>query len=329
MPQPTGASLLDTIKPDSIDGEDVQLKTFIEDDVEISDPVVNFIRKGIRRPCTCGSTLFQKKFCSNDFAIIAKKSSEETQRFFPDPDWEDFRYAGLAVPLEVQQVLRGSVGPDKNIVIRFVQGSSCGVLRDKIPDSGKAYILTGFRETIKKYNGRETKEILLVTKCSISEPLESLSLTQLSGFFMNWYCGLGTCGTEVYYEDSPRNSSRGKEKCFYPFEGRECYNRYTICAEYPPTWVCSPLSVNRLPPTENVLQKFPPELRWKIKEAYDSRMTDGHRFAECLTQLGLTVPPEAPPLIRFTSSCPPQILPYPLVVTLPLLRIYSYLFSHF
>ncbi|KAM7543158.1 hypothetical protein Aperf_G00000012303 [Anoplocephala perfoliata] len=253
MPQPTGASLLDTIKPDSIDGEDVQLKTFIEDDVEFSDPVVNFIRKGIRRPCTCGSTLFQKKFCSNDFAIIAKKSSEEAQRFFPDPDWEDFRYAGLAVPLEVQQVLRGSVGPDKNIVIRFVQGSSCGVLRDKIPDSGKAYILTG----------------------------------------------------------------------------RECYNRYTICAEYPPTWVCSPLSVNRLPPTENVLQKFPPELRWKIKEAYDSRMTDGHRFAECLTQLGLTVPPEAPPLIRFTSSCPPQILLYPLVVTLPLLRIYSYLFSHF
>ncbi|KAM7542408.1 hypothetical protein Aperf_G00000012481 [Anoplocephala perfoliata] len=198
IPRPIGASFLNTTKTNSNGVGGAQQKICLKQNVEFKssrEVLENELRKRTKKFCSCGLALFQRKYCSSDFVVVAKKSSVEPQRFYPDPSWEDFNYAGLAVSLLVQQVLRGSVGLGRNIVVHFIQGSVCGVPSDMIPDGDEVYIIAGFRHTFFK-NGpksKETKELLLVTRCGTSEPLETLSITQLSGVFLNLYCRVPSC----------------------------------------------------------------------------------------------------------------------------------------
>lgn len=52
---------------------------------------------------------------------------------------------------------------------------------------------TFFKKDDKNIKLKETKEIFLVTKCSASEPLQSLSVTQITGAFLGLYCGGASC----------------------------------------------------------------------------------------------------------------------------------------
>ncbi|KAM7542826.1 hypothetical protein Aperf_G00000012457 [Anoplocephala perfoliata] len=195
---PTEASFRNTTNSNVKDGEDVQPKIYLKQDIEFGsarEAMANHMRNKAKNYCSCGPSLFQRKYCSSDFVVIAKKSSVMPQRFHPDPDWEDFNYAGLAVPLVVQEVLRGSDGLSNNIVVHFVQGSVCGVPPHVIPDGDGAYIIAGFQHTFFKSDPKsdETKKVLMVTKCSISKPLEALSATQIAGAFLNLYCRVPSC----------------------------------------------------------------------------------------------------------------------------------------
>ncbi|KAM7542041.1 hypothetical protein Aperf_G00000012443 [Anoplocephala perfoliata] len=144
MSWPTEASFRNTSNSNVNDGEDVQSKIYLKQDIEFEsarEAMANHMRNKAKNYCSCGPALFQRKYCSSDFVVIAKKSSVMPQRFYPDPDWEDFNYAGLAVPLVVQEVLRGSDALSDNIVVHFVQGSVCGVPPHVIPDGDGAYIV--------------------------------------------------------------------------------------------------------------------------------------------------------------------------------------------
>ncbi|KAM7542907.1 hypothetical protein Aperf_G00000012603 [Anoplocephala perfoliata] len=332
-PRQIGASLLDTTNTNGNGDSNVQLKSSLEDDVDFGsshEAMEYYMRREKSKACNCGPIPFQKKYCTSDFAITAKKFSGEPQQFFPDSNWTGFNYSWLAVPLVVQQRLLGSVGPEVNIVVNFVLGSICGVPRKKIPDGDRTYIVAGFRQKIFDSDGKQTKEVLLVTKCGISQPLESLSLTQLAGFFFNWYCSKASCHTEFDHEGPPRNLSSRKKACFYPYEGRKCYDRFTICARFSERVpACEAQSVNSLPPTQSTLKNFPPEVHGKLKEFFDSKVNDGQRFGACLEQFGVAIPVDDSPLPPVTSSCPPQILLSPLFVALPIMCIYAYLCEHF
>ncbi|KAM7532693.1 hypothetical protein Aperf_G00000130067 [Anoplocephala perfoliata] len=144
MSWPTEASFRNTTNSNVNDGEDVQPKIYLKQDVDFGstrEALENHMRNKTKKYCSCGPSLLQRKYCSSDFVVIAKKSSVKPQRFYPDPDWVDFNYAGLAVPLVVQEVLRGSDDFSKNIVVHFIQGSVCGVPSDMIPDGDGAYII--------------------------------------------------------------------------------------------------------------------------------------------------------------------------------------------
>ncbi|KAM7542134.1 hypothetical protein Aperf_G00000012395 [Anoplocephala perfoliata] len=143
---PIGASFLDTTNQNGNGDLHVQLKSSLEDDVDFGssrEALENYMRRETSKACDCGPILFQKKYCTSDFAITAKKSSGEPQQFFPDPNWVGFNYSGLTVPLVVQQYLLGSVGPEANIVVHFMLGSLCGIPRKMIPDGDRTYIVTG------------------------------------------------------------------------------------------------------------------------------------------------------------------------------------------
>ncbi|KAM7542643.1 hypothetical protein Aperf_G00000012516 [Anoplocephala perfoliata] len=141
---PTEASFRNTTNSNVNDGGDVQPKIYLKQDVDFGstrEALENHMRNKTKKYCSCGPALFQRKYCSSDFVVIAKKSSVKPQPFYPDPKWADFNYAGLAVPLVVQEVLRGSDALSKNIVVHFIQGSVCGVPSDMIPDGDGAYII--------------------------------------------------------------------------------------------------------------------------------------------------------------------------------------------
>ncbi|KAM7541513.1 hypothetical protein Aperf_G00000046091 [Anoplocephala perfoliata] len=100
----------------------------------------NYMLNKKRAHCLCGPILFQRKFCSSDFVIVAKKVSEP-KRFGYDFDWIEFNYEGLVVPMLVQRVLRGSVEPNKVMSVHFVRGSYCGGPPEAIPVGDKSYIV--------------------------------------------------------------------------------------------------------------------------------------------------------------------------------------------
>ncbi|KAM7542887.1 hypothetical protein Aperf_G00000012437 [Anoplocephala perfoliata] len=144
MSRPTESSFDNTTNSNGNDGEDGQQKISLKHGLDFGPPcetLKNQMRNRTKMYCSCGPSLFQRKYCSSDFVVVAKKSSVKPQPFYPDPDWEDFNYAGLAVPLVVQEVLRGSDALSDNIVVHFIQGSICGVPTDVIPDGDEAYII--------------------------------------------------------------------------------------------------------------------------------------------------------------------------------------------
>ncbi|KAM7543185.1 hypothetical protein Aperf_G00000012496 [Anoplocephala perfoliata] len=293
---PTEASFRNTTNSNVNDGGDVQPKIYLKQDVDFGstrEALENHMRNKTKKYCSCGPALFQRKYCSSDFVVIAKKSSVKPQPFYPDPKWADFNYAGLAVPLVVQEVLRGSDALSKNIVVHFIQGSVCGVPSDMIPDGDGAYIIAGFHHTFFRSNPKsdETKKVLLVTKCSISEPLKTLSLTQIAGAFLNLYCRVPSCESRVYFEGSPPSESEKNQACFYPFEARECFSKFTICSKFPPkAEVCEAKAINRLHPTPRILEEIPSELHEKVKESHTSKVNDEQRFRNCLMHVGESIP---------------------------------------
>ncbi|KAM7542695.1 hypothetical protein Aperf_G00000012535 [Anoplocephala perfoliata] len=144
MSWPTEASFRNTTNSNVNDGEDVQPKIYLKQDANFGSTRENLekhMQNKTKKYCSCGPSIFQNKYCSSDFVVIAKKSSVKPQPFYPDPKWADFNYAGLAVPLVVQEVLRGSDALSKNIVVHFIQGSVCGVPSGMIPDGDGAYII--------------------------------------------------------------------------------------------------------------------------------------------------------------------------------------------
>ncbi|KAM7542926.1 hypothetical protein Aperf_G00000012380 [Anoplocephala perfoliata] len=155
MPRPMGASLLDTTNPNGNGGLDVQLKSSLEDDVDFGssrEALEDHMRRQANKACSCGPDLFQNKHRASDFSFTAKRAFEEPKRFFPDPNWKGFNFAGLSVHLVVQQILLGSVGPESmHTVVHFVQGSNCGVPQEMIPDARRTYIISG-RECINRFS---------------------------------------------------------------------------------------------------------------------------------------------------------------------------------
>lgn len=82
--------------------------------------------------------------CCDYLSAIVAKSISEPKQFHADPEWMGFNYAGLVVPLEVHQVLRGPIEAKAVIPVHFVVGSGCGVSPDiLIPDSDELYVVAG------------------------------------------------------------------------------------------------------------------------------------------------------------------------------------------
>ncbi|KAM7535957.1 hypothetical protein Aperf_G00000100020 [Anoplocephala perfoliata] len=229
----------------------------------------NYVRDRKGKNCVCLLDLFQSKYCSADFVIIAKQYGKPW-RFSHDPQWKDFNYAGLVVPVEVQRVLRGPMEPNRVEVIHFVRGIFCGIPRDRIPNGNQSFLVAGFRRTFfrsdeyKHFGYKETKSVYLVTKCGVSEPLQSLSLTQMTGVFMGLYWGKSSCESkEIYKGSSVKPGSGDERRCYFPIDGRECYK-------------------------VDVLKAFPPELHEKVIESSTSsaEMNDEEKFKACLMEAG-------------------------------------------
>ncbi|KAM3184819.1 hypothetical protein ACTXT7_007624 [Hymenolepis weldensis] len=168
-----------------------------EEDIPGTNEEFNrFMKNKTNTFCTCGISVLQKRFCNLDFAIVARKSGK-TVHFYGDPEYEGLNFGGLIIPVDIQHVLRGSMKVNSTVNLHYIQGLYCGIDRKSIPDDDKPFLITGFQyEFLKRQkkaenstlSERESKELLLVTSCSDSIKLDSLTYTQIAGVFLNYYC---------------------------------------------------------------------------------------------------------------------------------------------
>ncbi|VDL19001.1 unnamed protein product [Hymenolepis diminuta] len=168
-----------------------------EEDIPGTNEEFNrFIKNKTKTFCTCGTSVLQRRFCNLDFAIVARKSGKAVN-FYRDPEYEGLNFGGLVIPVNTQHVLRGSMKVNSTIDLHYIQGFYCGVDSKSVPDDDKPFLITGFQYKFLKHRkkaenstlfDRESKELLLVTSCSDSIQLDSLTYTQIAGVFLNYYC---------------------------------------------------------------------------------------------------------------------------------------------
>nr|CUU99198.1 hypothetical transcript [Hymenolepis microstoma] len=193
-----------------------------EDNIPGTDEAFrDYMRNTTNTFCTCGASVLQRRFCNNDFAIVGRKAGQST-RFVEDPEYKGMHYAGTVIPVAVDQVFRGPMKVNTIVNLRYIMGSFCGVDRNSIPEDDQRFLITGFQYKFFKRkkitSEREGKELFLVTSCSDSLKLDTLSVTQIAGVFLNYYCG-GTSITNptVYVnQDEPNDTST----CYFHFSQR-------------------------------------------------------------------------------------------------------------
>ncbi|VDD75032.1 unnamed protein product [Mesocestoides corti] len=253
------------------------------------------MRQHTRSYCTCGEALLQSKFCKHDFVVVAKRKSPRTQRFNGIHGSGPWHFAGTVITLSVEHVVKGSLEVNKNADFHFIQGSTCGVTPHMIPRENSTFLITGFHlrfpgcDKVHQDNCLQTKELFLVTRCSASQPLESLSITQVAGLFLDLYsCSAGSCSELRPYFWEPLPQSPTPFTCSYSYTALRCYTRFALCTKSSLTPnTCTFRAVNRIPTSQSVLAKLPPVLHPTIHGALASQVTDEHRFRACLRHSGL------------------------------------------
>ncbi|VDO07146.1 unnamed protein product [Rodentolepis nana] len=237
-----------------------------EDDIPGTDDAFRaYMKNATNTFCTCGISVLQRRFCNNDFAIVARKVGPST-RFVEDPEYVGMKYAGVVIPVAVDQVFRGPMKVNTTVSLRYVMGSFCGVDRNSIPEDGQRFLITGFQYKFlkrKKTTGEpEGMELFLVTSCSDSMKLETLSVTQTAGVFLNHYCGDTSITNPTVYltQNKPKDTST----CYFHFSQAKCFN--------------------------NVLAKIPVELREMVKAHNAAGVSDQDLFYNCLFHVNLPPP---------------------------------------
>ncbi|VDM31704.1 unnamed protein product [Hydatigera taeniaeformis] len=158
------------------------------------------MRQHTRSFCTCGNDILQSRFCKQDFVIVAGRTPTQSRTFYRTSGPNLLHFAGTILSLEVKQVLKGPLEANKTVDVHFIQGTACGVTPPMIPTKKANFLITGFRlcfpscDKTLHYHNQQTTQLFLVTRCSASMPLESLSITQIAGLFLGLYnCNKESC----------------------------------------------------------------------------------------------------------------------------------------
>ncbi|VDN99915.1 unnamed protein product [Rodentolepis nana] len=157
-----------------------------------------------RKYCSCGQPVLQSRFCNQDFIILAYVNVERQRPFWglsqiaeTNHSSPGFPYSGTIIPSKVVKDIRGPLKKDQHLNIYFIQGSHCGVSDDALPRRSGKYVLFGFRIELPGCKGASChlpNEIFAVTRCGWSQPIEDLTITQISGLFLKGYnCGTKQC----------------------------------------------------------------------------------------------------------------------------------------
>ncbi|KAL5109009.1 Transmembrane emp24 domain-containing protein 4 [Taenia crassiceps] len=227
-----------------------------------------YMRQHTRSFCTCSNDILQSRFCKQDFVIMARRTSTEPRTFYRTSGPKLLHFGGIILSLEVKQVLRGPLEENITVDFHFVQGAICGVTPSMIPSKMANFIITGFRlcfpscDKIHHHPNQQTTQLYLVTRCSTSMPLESLSITQIAGLFLGLYsCNQESCREPRPYFWEPPQQSTSAPTCYYHYSARRCYNRFGLCTKsFLNQSICTFRAVNRIPNNPAVLAKIPPEI---------------------------------------------------------------------
>nr|CDS28910.1 conserved hypothetical protein [Hymenolepis microstoma] len=250
-----------------------------------------------RKYCSCGMSVLQSRFCNQDFMILAYVNVERQRPFWSlsqiaesNHSSPGFPFSGTIIPSKVIKTIKGPLEKNQQINIYFTQGSHCGVSDDAFPRRSGKYVLSGFRIELpgcKKVPCHLPTEIFAVTRCGWSQPIEDLTLTQISGLFLKGYhCGTKQCTMLPSLLKPKNNTQVNRDVCYFEYSLPRCYSRYTMCVRVadknngPP--YCTLRSMRKLSATPKVLRHIPPEFHNTIRNTQLARVSDEDLFTNCL-----------------------------------------------